>query len=391
MALIVKKFGGTSLATCDLIKHLAKRVASDIKAGNKVVVVVSAMGKTTNELISMAKSLTSTPDQREMDMLLTAGERISMALFSMALNSLDIKAYSFTGSQVGIITTSTHTDAKIITVKGERLLEALSNGITPIVAGFQGVSSTKEITTLGRGGSDTTAVAIAAFLKADICEIYTDVDGVFRVDPRIVPESKIIDKIPYDQMLLMSHLGSKVLHPRSVEIAKKYNIPIVVKSSFNEGEGTMVTNIENIESTNVNSISVKDDLALVNMKIQDMGLVKLLNEINDKDLKIELFMTKSPENISLIISQDKVNELLSLVENFSNSLSISSDISLISFIGEGIAEDKNIIKNIIDIVSKYDKDVFGIFTNKISYTIVTKKAYKEKIVKEAGKRFELTK
>uniref|UniRef100_A0A7C3NE29 Aspartokinase n=1 Tax=candidate division WOR-3 bacterium TaxID=2052148 RepID=A0A7C3NE29_UNCW3 len=391
MALIVKKFGGTSLATCDLIKHLAKRVASDIKAGNKVVVVVSAMGKTTNELISMAKSLTSTPDQREMDMLLTAGERISMALFSMALNSLDIKAYSFTGSQVGIITTSTHTDAKIITVKGERLLEALSNGITPIVAGFQGVSSTKEITTLGRGGSDTTAVAIAAFLKADLCEIYTDVDGVFRVDPRIVPESKIIDKIPYDQMLLMSHLGSKVLHPRSVEIAKKYNIPIVVKSSFNEGEGTMVTNIENIESTNVNSISVKDDLALVNMKIQDMGLVKLLNEINDKDLKIELFMTKSPENISLIISQDKVNELLSLVENFSNSLSISSDISLISFIGEGIAEDKNIIKNIIDIVSKYDKDVFGIFTNKISYTIVTKKAYKEKIVKEAGKRFELTK
>jgi len=391
MALIVKKFGGTSLATCDLIKHLAKRVASDIKAGNKVVVVVSAMGKTTNELISMAKSLTSTPDQREMDMLLTAGERISMALFSMALNSLDIKAYSFTGSQVGIITTSTHTDAKIITVKGERLLEALSNGITPIVAGFQGVSSTKEITTLGRGGSDTTAVAIAAFLKADLCEIYTDVDGVFKVDPRIVPESKIIDKIPYDQMLLMSHLGSKVLHPRSVEIAKKYNIPIVVKSSFNEGEGTMVTNIENIESTNVNSISVKDDLALVNMKIQDMGLVKLLNEINDKDLKIELFMTKSPENISLIISQDKVNELLSLVENFSNSLSISSDISLISFIGEGIAEDKNIIKNIIDIVSKYDKDVFGIFTNKISYTIVTKKAYKEKIVKEAGKRFELTK
>ncbi|HAF08141.1 MAG: aspartate kinase [bacterium] len=391
MSLIVKKFGGTSLATCDLIKHVAKKVASDIKAGNKVVVVVSAMGKMTNEFISMAKSLTTAPDQREMDMLLTAGERISMSLFSMALNSLDVKAYSFTGSQVGIITTSTHTDAKIITVKGERLLEALSNGITPIIAGFQGVSSTKEITTLGRGGSDTTAVAIAAFLKADLCEIYTDVDGVYRVDPRIVPESKIIDKIPYEQMLLMSYLGSEVLHPRSVEIAKKYNIPIVVKSSFNEGEGTMVTNIENIESTKVNSISAKDDLALVNMKIQDMGLVKLLNEINEKDLKIELFITKSAENISLVISQDKVNELLSLVENFSNSLSISSDISLISFIGEGIAEDKIIIKTIIDIVSKYDKDVFGIFTNKISYTIVTKKAYKEKIVKEAGKKFELTK
>lgn len=391
MSLIVKKFGGTSLATCDLIKHVAKKVASDIKAGNKVVVVVSAMGKMTNEFISMAKSLTTAPDQREMDMLLTAGERISMSLFSMALNSLDVKAYSFTGSQVGIITTSTHTDAKIITVKGERLLEALSNGITPIIAGFQGVSSTKEITTLGRGGSDTTAVAIAAFLKADLCEIYTDVDGVYRVDPRIVPESKIIDKIPYEQMLLMSYLGSEVLHPRSVEIAKKYNIPIVVKSSFNEGEGTMVTNIENIESTKVNSISAKDDLALVNMKIQDMGLVKLLNEINEKGLKIELFITKSAENISLVISQDKVNELLSLVENFSNSLSISSDISLISFIGEGIAEDKIIIKTIIDIVSKYDKDVFGIFTNKISYTIVTKKAYKEKIVKEAGKKFELTK
>lgn len=391
MALIVKKFGGTSLATPDLIKHLAKKVAMDIKSGHKVVVVVSAMGKTTNELISMAKSLTSNPDQREMDMLLTAGERISMALFSMALNSLDVKAYSFTGSQVGIITTSTHTDAKILTVKGDRLLEALSNGITPIVAGFQGVSSTKEITTLGRGGSDTTAVAIAAFLKADLCEIYTDVDGVYKVDPRIVPESKIIKKISYDEMLLMSHLGSKVLHPRSVEIAKKYNIPIVVKSSFNEGEGTMVTNIENIESPGVNSISVKDDLALVNMKTGDMGLVKFLNDLNEKDLKIELFITKSLENISLVISQDKVNELLSLVENFSNSLSVSSDISLISLIGEGISEDKNIIKTIIEIVSKYDKDIFGIFTNKISYTIVTKKAYKEKIVKEVGKRFELTK
>ncbi|MEO0289076.1 MAG: aspartate kinase [candidate division WOR-3 bacterium] len=391
MALIVKKFGGTSLATPDLIKHLAKKVALDIKSGNKVVVVVSAMGKTTNELISMAKSLTSSPDQREMDMLLTAGERISMALFSMALNSLDIKAYSFTGSQVGIITTSTHTDAKIITVKGERLLEALSNGITPIIAGFQGVSSTKEITTLGRGGSDTTAVAIAAFLKADLCEIYTDVDGVYKVDPRIVPESKIIKKISYDEMLLMSHLGSKVLHPRSVEIAKKYKIPIVVKSSFNEGEGTMVTSIENIESPGVNSISVKDDLALVNMKTGDLGLVKFLNDLNEKDLKIELFITKSLENISLVISQDKVNELLPLVENFSNSLSVSSDISLISLIGEGISEDKNIIKTIIEIVTKYDKDIFGIFTNKISYTIVTKKAYKEKIVKEVGKRFELIK
>ncbi|MEO0234016.1 MAG: aspartate kinase [candidate division WOR-3 bacterium] len=391
MALIVKKFGGTSLATPDLIKHLAKKVALDIKSGNKVVVVVSAMGKTTNELISMAKSLTSNPDQREMDMLLTAGERISMALFSMALNSLDIKAYSFTGSQVGIITTSTHTDAKIITVKGERLLEALSNGITPIIAGFQGISSTKEITTLGRGGSDTTAVAIAAFLKADLCEIYTDVDGVYKVDPRIVPESKIIKKISYDEMLLMSHLGSKVLHPRSVEIAKKYKIPIAVKSSFNEGEGTMVTNIENIESSGVNSISVKDDLALVSMKTGDLGLVKFLNDLNEKDLRIELFITKSLENISLVISQDKVNDLLPLVENFSNSLSVSSDISLISLIGEGISEDKNIIKTIIEIVSKYDKDIFGIFTNKISYTIVTKKAYKEKIVKEVGKRFELIK
>lgn len=392
MALIVKKFGGTSLATVDLIKNLAKKVAKDVKDGHRVVVVVSAMGKTTNELISMARSLTSNPDQREMDMLLTAGERISMSLFSMALNSMNVKSYSFTGSQVGIITTSSHTNAKIITVKGERLLEALSNNIVPIVAGFQGISSTKEITTLGRGGSDTTAIALAAFLKADICEIYTDVDGVFRTDPRIIPNSKILKKISYDEMLLMAHSGSKVLHPRSVEIAKKYKIPVVVKSSFNEGEGTMVTNMENIESTRVNSICVKDDLALVNLKTSEQNIVKLLKDLNKENLNIELFITKGFDNISLVVTQDSVNSLLSIIEKNYPSLPISAntDISLITFIGEGISEDRGITETILNMISKFEDDVFGIVTNKISYTIITKKIYKEKIVKEAGEKFELT-
>ncbi|MGE3062626.1 MAG: aspartate kinase [bacterium] len=389
MALIVKKFGGTSLATPSLVMHLAKRVAAEIKNNNKVVVVVSAMGKTTNELISMAKQIISQPEEREMDMLLTAGERISMSLFSMALNSLNVKAYSFTGSQVGIITTGEHTNAKILSVKGERLLSALSEGITPIIAGFQGVSGTKEITTLGRGGSDTTAVALAAFLKADLCEIYTDVDGVYTVDPRINSNARLINEISYEEMLLMAHSGSKVLHPRSVEIAERYGIKLAVKPSFNEGDGTMVTNTENIESVNVRGISTRQNLALVNLKTPESNIVLLMKKLNAGNLRIELFITKNADSISVVVEQDRINDLLSLTEDFCTSVSVSNDIAIVSFIGPGVSTDTEVLNKILSITEKYSNDVFGFFTDKLVLSVVTKQPYVEKISNEAAKAFNL--
>ncbi|MDD3803223.1 MAG: aspartate kinase [bacterium] len=389
MALIIKKFGGTSLATPSLIMHLAKRVAAEVKSGNKVVVVVSAMGKTTNELISMAKQITNQPEEREMDMLLTAGERISMSLFSMSLNFLNVKAYSFTGSQVGIITTEEHTNAKILSVKGERLLSALNEGITPIIAGFQGVSGSKEVTTLGRGGSDTTAVALAAFLKADLCEIYSDVDGVFTIDPRINSGARLINQISYEEMLIMAHMGSKVLHPRSVEIAERYNIRLAVKPSFNEGDGTMITNAENIESVSVRGISTRQNLALVNLKTPDSNIVSLMKKLNSSNLNIELFITKTSEIISVVVEQDKVNDLLSCTEDACTSVSINNDIAIVSFIGTGVSTDKDVLGKILSITEKYSADVFGFFTDKLVLSIVTKQPYVEKISNEAAKAFQL--
>lgn len=389
MALIVKKFGGTSLATPSLVMHLAKRVAADVKRGNRVVVVVSAMGKTTNEFISMAKQITNQPEEREMDMLLTAGERISMSLFSMALNSLNVKAYSYTGSQVGIITTGEHTNAKILSVRGERLLSALNDGITPIIAGFQGVSGAKEITTLGRGGSDTTAVALAAFLGADLCEIYTDVDGVFTVDPRINSGAMLIRELSYEEMLIMAHMGSKVLHPRSVEIAQRYGIRIAVKPSFNEGDGTMITNSENIESVVVRGISSRQNLALVNLKTNDSNVVNLMKKLNSSNLKVELFMTKSNDSISVVVEQDRINDLLSCTEDSCTSVSVSNDIAVISFVGAGVSTDRDVLGKILSITEKYSNDVFGFFTDKIVLSIVTKQPYVEKISNEAAKAFSL--
>jgi len=389
MALIVKKFGGTSLATPSLIMHLAKRIASDIKNNNKVVVVVSAMGKTTNELVSMAKQITNHPKEREMDMLLTAGERISMSLFSMALNALNIKSYSFTGSQVGIITTGEHTNAKILSVKGERLLSALNEGITPIIAGFQGVSNSKEITTLGRGGSDTTAVALSVFLKADLCEIFTDVDGFFTVDPRTNVNAKLIKNISYDEVLIMAHMGSQVLHPRSVEIAKRHNIKLFIKPSLNEGDGTMITNAENIESVKVRGISSRLNLALVNLKTADNNIVNLMKKLNRSNVSIELFATKSTDLISVVVEQDKVDSLLSCTEDLCTSVNVSNDIAIISFVGTGVSTDVDVLDKILSITEKYSNDVFGFFTDKIVLSIVTKQVYVEKISNEAAKAFSL--
>ena len=241
MGLIVAKFGGSSVADAAGILRVAKRIADTKLAGNEVVVVVSAMGDTTDDLIDLAKQVSPNPPGRELDMLLTAGERISMAVLAMAINDLGFEARSYTGSQAGLITDSTHGKARIVDVTPGRIQEALRENAIPIVAGFQGVSQdTKDITTLGRGGSDLTAVALAAALYADVCEIYTDVDGIFSADPRIVPRARQVPRITYDEMMELAAAGAKVLHLRCVEYAKRFDLPIHVRSSFSDKEGTFV-------------------------------------------------------------------------------------------------------------------------------------------------------
>jgi len=241
VARIVQKFGGTSVADSDRIREVAKHVAWTRQNGDEVVVVVSAMGKTTDELVRMAEDVSSVTPGRELDMLLTAGERITMSLLCMALAELGVEAASFTGSQAGIITDTTHTKAKIVEVRATRLTEALAEGLVPVVAGFQGVSTTRDITTLGRGGSDTTAVALAAALGADRCEIYTDVSGVFTADPRVVPSARRLQKVSFDEMLEIASTGGRVLALRSVEFARNHHVPVHVRSSFTWEPGTWVT------------------------------------------------------------------------------------------------------------------------------------------------------
>jgi aspartate kinase len=242
VALVVQKYGGSSVADADGIKRVAQRIVATRKAGHSVVVAVSAMGDTTDDLYDLASQVSPVPPGRELDMLLTAGERISMALLAMAIANLGLEARSFTGSQAGVITDSTHGRARIIDVTPGRIQSALDAGAIPIVAGFQGVSQdSKDVTTLGRGGTDTTAVALAAALRADVCEIYTDVDGVFTADPRIVPTARRLPRIAYEDMLEMAACGSKVLMVRCVEYARRYGIPIHVRSSFSSREGTWVT------------------------------------------------------------------------------------------------------------------------------------------------------
>jgi aspartate kinase len=257
MALIVQKYGGTSVGSVERIQTVAQRISKTVKSGNSVVVVVSAMGKTTDGLVKLAHEISRTPDRREMDMLLSTGEQVTIALLSMALQEIGQPAISMTGAQVGIVTEAHHTRARILHIETERLQQQLKEGKVVVVAGFQGISSTQalEITTLGRGGSDTSAVALATALRADFCEIYTDVPGILTTDPRLVPEAQLMDEITCDEMLELASLGAKVLHPRAVEIARNYSMPLVVRSSWSEQPGTWVTS------------KIQQERSLVNLEI----------------------------------------------------------------------------------------------------------------------------
>ena len=384
MALIVQKYGGTSVADPDRIRAVAEHVAFTKRHGNDVVVVVSAMGKSTDNLIKLANDVSRTQPGREMDMLLTTGERISMAVLCMALADVGIEAMSFTGSQVGIITDTVHTKAKILEVKGDRVREALSEGKVCVVAGFQGISTAKEITTLGRGGSDTTAVALAAALDADSCEIYTDVTGVFTADPRIVPQARKLAHVNFDEMLEMAGAGSKVLALRSVEFARNHNVPIQVRSSFTWEPGTWVTSQEpkmedpiisgvvtDISEAKVTVVAVPDRPGISAALFEPLAAANV-----NVDMIVQNTSHDGATDISFTIPKADAEAAKAIVERVAAEVGAQgvehdAAIAKISLVGAGMKTSPGIAAKMFRVLADENVNIQMISTSTIRISVVT--------------------
>ena len=402
MALIVQKYGGTSVADPERIRAVAEHVAFTKRHGNDVVVVVSAMGKSTDNLIKLANDVSTVQPARELDMLLTTGERISMTLVCMALAGVGIDAISFTGSQVGIITDTVHTKAKILEVKGDRVREALAQGKVCVVAGFQGVSTDKEITTLGRGGSDTTAVALAAALNADSCEIYTDVTGVFTADPRIVPQARKLQHINFDEMLEMAGAGSKVLALRSVEFARNHNVPIQVRSSFTWEPGTWVTSQEpSMEDPIISGVVTDVSEAKVTVrKVPDRpgisaALFEQLAESNvNVDMIVQNTSTDGNTDISFTVPKADMKVAQGIVESVAKEIGaagIAQDDSIakISLVGAGMKTSPGIAAKMFRTLADNDVNIEMISTSTIRISVVVAAADLEKAARSLHTAFGL--
>jgi aspartate kinase len=377
--LTVMKFGGTSLATPDRIREVAERVTAERAAGNGVIVVVSAMGNTTDELFRLARTISPNPPKREIDMLLTAGERISMALLSMAINELGYDSISFTGSQSGIVTDTSHTRAKILDVRAFRVKDELEKGRVVIVAGFQGVSPDKEVTTLGRGGSDTTCVALAAAFDAEACEIYTDVDAVFTADPRLVPWAAKIDRISYDEMLEMSFCGAQVLHTRSVEVARRFGVRVHVRSSFRKEMGTIVTSNEEIETADIRGIAHDLDAVMVSfngIERSEQLARRVLDVLQSSDINLRFVYASraagDTENLSFLISgEDRESAVRSLEQNLRDlRFTVDDGVAAVSVIGHGICSSPGVANKILCSLTELGISPRIISTSGITLTVV---------------------
>ncbi len=405
MALIVQKYGGTSVADIARIKAVAKRVVSTAKRGNKVIVVVSAMAGETDNLTKLSRKITETPSEREMDLLLSSGERVSSALMAMAIQSLGYKSKSLTGRQVGIITNSVHTKAVIERIEASRLRKVLDEGKIPVVAGFQGIDEFSEVTTLGRGGSDITAVAIAAALKADICEIYTDVEGVYTTDPRIVKHARKLAKISYDEMLEMASLGAKVLHGRSIEFAKKYNVPLVVRSSFISAPGTLVTkedkNMEKVIVSGVTSDKNQARITIMGMPDKPGIAATLFNAIADEYIVVDMIVQNISSaarstDVSFTVSKTDSKKAFAIARKVSDKLgtrgvNMNSNIAKVSIVGVGMVSHFGVAAKIFETLAKHKINIMMISTSEIKVSCVIDVKHKEKAVKVLHKVFKLEK
>lgn len=413
MALIVQKFGGSSVADAAAIKRVARRIAATHRAGHSVVVVVSAMNDTTDELIDLANEVSENPPAREMDVLLTAGERISMALLAMAVNDLGINAYAYTGQQAGLHTDDRYGKASITGVVPERIVRTLQDGAVAIVAGFQGVNKRNDATTLGRGGSDTTAVAFAAALHADVCEIYTDVDGLFSADPRIVPLARHIRAMTYEETLEMAAHGAKILHLRSVEFARRYNVPIHVRSSFSDKEGTWIV----ADPTTIPTISEEDTVedpivsgishdrsqtkfTVVGIPDEPGAAAYLFQLVADADANIDMIVQNLPvfgngrANISFTVPKAEAAAVHAALLEHKDSIGFSElykhdDLGILSVIGEGMRTHTGISAVLFKALSDAGINIDMISTSEIRISVVVKDAQLDEAARVVHSAFGL--
>ena len=407
MGIVVQKYGGSSVADAESIKRVARRIVETKKAGNRVVVVVSAMGDTTDELIDLANQVSPTPAGRELDMLLTAGERISMALLAMAIGNLGHDARSFTGSQAGVITDGAHGKAKIIDVTPGRIEQALDSGAIAIVAGFQGVSQgSKDITTLGRGGSDTTAVALAAALEADVCEIYTDVDGVFTADPRIVAAARKRDRISYEEMLEMAACGAKILHLRCVEYARRYDMPIHVRSSFSQKDGTWIVNeteVDPMEQAIIAGVAhdrSEAKITVVGVPDKVGEAARIFEALSNAQINLDMIVQNvsaaatNLTDISFTLPRTDGQTAMSALERVKDEVGFDSliyddGIGKVSLIGAGMRSHPGITAKFFAALASAGVNIEMISTSEIRISVVVDEAQVDEAVSATHTAFEL--
>ncbi|MFA5114718.1 MAG: aspartate kinase [Candidatus Omnitrophota bacterium] len=401
-ALVVQKFGGSSVANVERIQNVARRVVRYKKDGCSMVVVVSALGDTTDELMELAHKIDRNPPEREIDMLLSTGEQISVALLAMAINRLGCEAISFTGGQVGIITDTGHTRARIVKVNSERIKRELAGGRIVIVAGFQGVTADDEITTLGRGGSDLTAVALAKELEADYCEIYTDVEGIYTTDPRIEPKARKIRRITYDEMLEMASLGAQVMQARSIEVAKRFDVPIHVRSSFSERPGTMITrearNMEDVVVTGITLNRNEAKITVCNVPDRPGVAARLFKELAGKGISVDMIVQNVSHlrstDISFTVNKADISRAMRLTRKLAREIKAGEalkdeDIARLAIVGVGMKSHPGVAAQMFAALAQNSVNIEMISTSDISISCIIKKKYAEVAVRALHDKFGL--
>lgn len=404
MACYVQKFGGTSVGSVERILHVAQLIENTYRQGHQLVVVLSAMSGETDRLTKMAREVSSDPDDRELDVLLSSGERVTIALMAMMLKNLGVNARSFTGRQVGIVTDGAHTKARVSRVDTKRVLAALKDKVVPIVAGFQGINEASDVTTLGRGGSDLTAVVLAAALKADSCFIYTDVDGIYTADPNMVPSARRLDKISYEEMLELASLGAKVLQTRSVELAAKHQVPVEVRSSFQDGPGTRVVK-EDVDMEQVLVSGVTGDrnqakVTVVGVPDQPGIAAKIFVSIAEAAINVDMIIQNVSQDaltdISFTVPRSDLKAAISLVEGLAKevgarTVAINEAIAKVSLVGVGMRSHSGVAARMFATLSRDGINIMMISTSEIKISCVVEEKYMELAVRGLHQEFELEK
>jgi len=400
--LIVQKYGGTSVGTLERIESVAQRVIKTKNEGHNVVVIVSAMSGVTNQLIEQAEFFTKTPEGKEMDVLLSSGERVTSALLAIALNAKGYAAIAFSGRGAGIVTDNFHTKARIVSIDPKSMQEALKQGKIVVVAGFQGISTAGEVTTLGRGGSDLSAVAVAGALNADLCEIYTDVDGVYTTDPRIEPKAKKLDRISYDEMLELASLGAKVLQNRSVELAKKLNVNLVTRSSFNDHEGTLITGEEKMEDAVISGIALDKNQARITIRnVEDRPGVaaEIFSALASKEINVDMIVQNigrnGETNLGFTVPQNELQTAYAVMKeinsNPSSIIESDADIVKVSLVGVGMKSHSGVASKAFKTLADEGINIQMISTSEIKISMIVEAKYGELAVRALHKAYDLDK